>query len=346
MLEVKRNDSLGEIGVARSLSARVLGSSTDEDCTPPLRRVNSASASQKRCYSEQQFSKTRRLAPPAATRRKSMFDFQMRSNLAVIFTRVTSKNTFKFKKEGFNFEQKKQKLQESLNRRIDSIRNSRIFESTKIFNSTIETIYKRDIENRKKEGGDSDEEKIPRFLETLFRTIEQEKNIVREGLYRQNGNMADIQTLRYAIEENKLEKLDTVNSVHELTGVVKLFFRELRDPLLPWSVVILIKKELENEKENEEEQHLTKQVIKGFLSISFINKYNRKILIALLAHFEKILERAGLNKVVPSNLAVVIGPSLSWWPSGSVKKKDIPENMNILIKVMKYILTNVKSLDL
>ena len=51
--------------------------------------------------------------------------------------------------------------------------------------------------------------------------------------------------------------------------------RELRDPLLPWSVVILIKKELENEKENEEEQHLTKQVIKGFLSISFINKYNR-----------------------------------------------------------------------
>ena len=41
-----------------------------------------------------------------------MFDFQMRSNLAVIFTRVTSiKNTFKLKKEDFNFEQKKQKLQ-------------------------------------------------------------------------------------------------------------------------------------------------------------------------------------------------------------------------------------------
>ena len=28
------------------------------------------------------------------------------------------------------------------------------------------------------------------------RTIEQEKSIVREGLYRQNGNMADIQKLR------------------------------------------------------------------------------------------------------------------------------------------------------
>ena len=125
--------------------------------------------------------------------------------------------------------------------------------------------------------------------------------------------MADIQTLRwdffddetlyyskcdcvsrYAIEENKLDKLDEVNSVYELTGVVKLFFRflnvetwgavamftpclirELREPLIPWSVIILMKKELENEKEKEEKQQCTKQVIKGFLSISFMNKYNR-----------------------------------------------------------------------
>lgn len=265
----------------------------------------------------------------------------------MILSRVTSiKNTFKLKKEEFNFEQKKQKLQESLNRRIESIRNSKIFESTKIFNSTIETIYKRDIENRRQEEGEEgDGEKIPRFLEKLFRTIEQEKNIVREGLYRQNGNMADIQTLRYAIEENKLDKLDAVNSVHELTGVVKLFFRELREPLIPWSVIMLMKKELENVTENEEKQDHTKQVMKGFLSITFINKYNRKILIALLAHLEKIMERSQVNKVLPSNLAVVIGPSLSWWPSGSVKKKDIPENMNVLITVMKYILTNLKSVD-
>jgi len=271
----------------------------------------------------------------------------MRSSLAIIFTRVTTiKNTFTFKKEELSFEEKKKKLQESLNRRIESIRNSRIFESNKIFNSTIETIYKREIENRKKKGGSVDGSQIPNFLERLFRTIEQEKNIVRVGLYRQNGNMADIQTLRYAIEEDKLEKLDTAKSVFELTGLVKLFFRELREPLLPWNVIMLIKEVLENEKVNDDKQHNTKQVIKGFLSISFINKYNRKVLIALLTHLEKIMERSEINKVVPSNLAVVIGPSLSWWPSGRVKKKDIPENMNILIKVIKFILTYVKSIDL
>jgi len=340
-LLLPRNNSREGISV-RSLSARVKGSSTEQDYSPPLRRVCSAKASQKRCNSERVY-KTRKTARPV--QRQSMFDF--RSNLAIIFTRVVDiKNTLKSKKEEFNFEQQKQKLQEFLAHRIDSIRNSKIFESTKIFNSTIETIFKREIENRKQEEDDGDQEKIPRFLEKLFRTIEQEKSIVREGLYRQNGNMADIQKLRFAIEENNLDKIDAVNSVHELTGVVKLFFRELREPLIPWNVIMLIKKELENVDENEEKRHHTKQVIKGFLSITFINKYNRKILIALMSHLETIMERSQVNKVLPSNLAVVIGPSLSWWPSGSVKKKDIPENMNVLITVMKYILTNLKSVDL
>ena len=36
-VELPRNNSLGEIGVARSLSARVLGSSTDQHHSPPLR---------------------------------------------------------------------------------------------------------------------------------------------------------------------------------------------------------------------------------------------------------------------------------------------------------------------
>ena len=74
------------------------------------------------------------------------------------------------------------------------------------------------------------------------------------------------------------------------------------------------------------------------------------------------MERTEENKVVPSNLAVVIGPSLryrenhckiqtnsnhrSWWPSGTVKKKDFHESMNKLIEVMRYILTNITSSDL
>jgi len=58
------------------------------------------------------------------------------------------------------------------------------------------------------------------------------------------------------------------------------------------------------------------------------------------------MERSEQNKVLPNNLGVVIGPSLSWWPSGSIKKKDFPENMNLMINVMRFIFSNIQSLDL
>merc|ERR1711874_785163 len=109
----------------------------------------------------------------------------------------------------FDFEQTKEKLQESLKTRLESIRHNRYFESSKIFNSTIEMIYKNRETNTENKNEDyTGCVEIPEFLDKLFRNIEQEKHIVKEGLYRQNGNMADIQALRFAIEENKLEKLD------------------------------------------------------------------------------------------------------------------------------------------
>ena len=131
-VQLPRHNSQGEIGVARSLSARARSSSPESPHSPPLRfspspppsphlslrwkyicrRVSSARASQKRCCSEQQGCKTRRLAPSAAPRRQSMFDVQMRSSLSLIITRVSAiKKTFRFKPEELNFEEKKKKLQ-------------------------------------------------------------------------------------------------------------------------------------------------------------------------------------------------------------------------------------------
>merc|ERR1711915_240436 len=114
--------------------------------------------------------------------------------------------------------------------------------------------------------------------------------------------MAEIQSLRFAIEENNLDKLDSASSVHELTGVVKLFFRELNEPLIPWKVILLIYEAVQGED--------VKEKVKELLSTSFMNKYN------------------------------------SWWPSGSIKKKDFPENMNLMINVMRFIFSNIQSLDL
>ena len=42
---------------------------------------------------------------------------------------------------------------------------------------------------------------------------------------------------RFQIDEDKLNVLDEVDDVHILTGCLKLFFRELQEPLIPWNIV-------------------------------------------------------------------------------------------------------------
>ena len=45
-----------------------------------------------------------------------------------------------------------------------------------------------------------------------------------------------VQRLRLQIDQGNLAVLDTVDDVHVLTGALKLFFRELQEPLVPWEV--------------------------------------------------------------------------------------------------------------
>ena len=42
---------------------------------------------------------------------------------------------------------------------------------------------------------------------------------------------------RFQVDEDKLNVLDEVDDVHILTGCLKLFFRELQEPLIPWNIV-------------------------------------------------------------------------------------------------------------
>ena len=58
-----------------------------------------------------------------------------------------------------------------------------------------------------------------------------------DGVYRQSGNLSVVQRLRLQIDQGNLAVLDTVDDVHVLTGALKLFFRELQEPLIPWEVV-------------------------------------------------------------------------------------------------------------
>uniref|UniRef100_A0A452UJ02 Rho GTPase activating protein 27 n=1 Tax=Ursus maritimus TaxID=29073 RepID=A0A452UJ02_URSMA len=58
-----------------------------------------------------------------------------------------------------------------------------------------------------------------------------------DGLYRISGNLATIQKLRYKVDHDERLDLDDGRweDVHVITGALKLYFRELPEPLFPFS---------------------------------------------------------------------------------------------------------------
>lgn len=59
-----------------------------------------------------------------------------------------------------------------------------------------------------------------------------EKFMKTTALYRGSGNYATIQNLRYKINANDYGCLDKQEDPHVLTSLIKLFLRELKQPLI------------------------------------------------------------------------------------------------------------------
>lgn len=74
---------------------------------------------------------------------------------------------------------------------------------------------------------------VPEFVTKIIKLIELPKNITSQGVYRASGNLATIQKIRCEIDRNNIKILDQfADEVDVLTGSLKLFFRELSEPLV------------------------------------------------------------------------------------------------------------------
>lgn len=78
---------------------------------------------------------------------------------------------------------------------------------------------------------------VPKILRICTEFIE--KNGVVDGIYRHTGLQSNIQRLRNAFDEEKFAEIEQevyVNDVHSVSSLLKMYFRELPNPLLTYQL--------------------------------------------------------------------------------------------------------------
>ncbi|XP_042254142.1 rho GTPase-activating protein 27 isoform X1 [Thunnus maccoyii] len=144
---------------------------------------------------------------------------------------------------------------------------------------------------------------VPSFVEKCVRAVEK-RGLDIDGLYRVSGNLAVIQKLRFKADHEELDLEDGQwEDVHVITGALKLFFRELPEPLFPYS-------------------HFN-----GFISAIRIPDYNVKVsqvcdlvrslpasnhdtMELLFGHLRRVIQYGEDNRMTVQNVAIVFGPTL------------------------------------
>jgi len=147
---------------------------------------------------------------------------------------------------------------------------------------------------------------VPLFVEECILAIEQkDENLKTDGIYRASGNLSQVQKIRLQVDQNNFNCLYQEEDVHVLAGSLKLFFREMREPLISYDL-------FEKSFEAIHSQKKVDKVSKFRDIVKNLAKPNRDTLQALLRHLLKVADLAEYNRMMIPNLAIVFGPTLMW----------------------------------
>ncbi|XP_041440353.1 rho GTPase-activating protein 15 isoform X2 [Xenopus laevis] len=145
---------------------------------------------------------------------------------------------------------------------------------------------------------------IPKFVSMCIDAVN-ERGLEADGIYRVNGNLATIQKLRFIVDRE--EKLDLSSSdwedVHVITGALKMFFRELPEPLIPFGM-------FEQFVEAVQIPDLDERIETITALVSVLPEPNHDTLKHILSHLKRVMEHSETNRMTTQNIGIVFGPTL------------------------------------
>ncbi|XP_014869991.1 rho GTPase-activating protein 27-like isoform X5 [Poecilia latipinna] len=147
---------------------------------------------------------------------------------------------------------------------------------------------------------------IPKFVEKCIKTVER-RGLDVDGIYRVSGNLAVIQRLRHKADHE--EHLDLEDGqweeIHVITGALKLFFRELPEPLFPFCCFDKFIAAIQLSDYSQRVSY-TKDLV---CSLPLPNYETMKL---LFKHLRRVIDHKDSNRMSVQSVAIVFGPTLLW----------------------------------
>ncbi|KAK9524773.1 hypothetical protein VZT92_017141 [Zoarces viviparus] len=145
---------------------------------------------------------------------------------------------------------------------------------------------------------------VPHVVRCCVEEVER-RGLDEVGIYRVSGTTSDIGTLKNAFNSSLREAVTRLRSadVNVVSGVLKLYFRELPEPLLPTKMFHSLARTLEI-------QDMNCRLVSMLSLLQSCPEPNRHTFLYLLHHLQRVSKMQDVNKMSLMNLATVFGPSL------------------------------------
>uniref|UniRef100_A0A3P8XZ16 Rho GTPase activating protein 9 n=1 Tax=Esox lucius TaxID=8010 RepID=A0A3P8XZ16_ESOLU len=144
---------------------------------------------------------------------------------------------------------------------------------------------------------------VPGFVRLCTQAVER-RGLETDGIYRVSGNLSVIQKLRFLVNHEKLNLDETEwEDIHVITGALKLFFRELPEPLVPYGFFTDI---IETVKMSDymDKVDRMKCLVLG------MPPPNHDTMRFMFRHLKRVMEHSDSNRMSTQNIGIVFGPTL------------------------------------
>uniref|UniRef100_A0A668A826 Rho GTPase activating protein 12 n=1 Tax=Myripristis murdjan TaxID=586833 RepID=A0A668A826_9TELE len=173
---------------------------------------------------------------------------------------------------------------------------------------------------------------VPNFVKMCIDYVEN-TGLNIDGLYRVSGNLAVIQKLRFAVNHD--EKVDLNDSkwedIHVTTGALKMFFRELPEPLFTYGSF--------NDFVNAIKCSDYKQRVNSIKDlIKQLPKPNHDTMQVLFKHLRRVIDHGEANRMTTQSVAIVFGPTLlrPETETGNIAVHMVYQNQIVELILLEY----------